>query len=269
MYKRAPMSSHSPRNTKANDRDPPPIATMLRLREDTAMPIYQQLETQLTTLIRDGLIAAGTTLPAERQLAETLGVSRATVQRCYNDLREHRLIRGHGRHGSIVEGEGIRLLPGMDRLKGFTQEMQELGRKPSTRVLEHAVVRDRQIASLFGLPSTARLLKLIRIRLGDDVPFSHETAWYNLQAAPFLEVADFYGSMYAQLAEHGLAMAYCDQTVEATSPTPAECAIFGFNEPHPCLLIKRRSFGRREVMLEYVEGLFRGDTYTYRLRLTV
>ena len=233
------------------------------------MPIYRQLESQLTTLIQDGRIPSGTTLPAERQLAEMLGVSRATVQRCYSDLRQRRLIRGLGRHGSIVEGEGARLLPGMDRLKGFTQEMQELGRKPSTRVLEHAVVYDRQIGSIFGLPSAARLLKLVRVRLGDDVPLSYETAWYNLQAAPFLEHGDFYGSIYAQLAEHGLPMAFCDQTVEATSPTPVECAIFGFSEPIPCLLIKRRSFGRCELMLEYVEGLFRGDTYTYRLRLTV
>jgi GntR family transcriptional regulator len=38
-------------------------------------------------------------------------------------------------------------------------------------------------------------------------------------------------------------------------------------QPLPCLLIKRRSYTHGEVMMEYVEGLFRGDTYSYRLRL--
>jgi len=231
------------------------------------MPIYQQLEEQLTSLIHDGRISAGTTLPAERQLAETLGVSRATIQRCYNTLRERRLIRAHGRNGSIVEGDGARLLPGMDRLKGFTQEMQELGRSASAKILEQAVVRDRQIASIFNLPSTAPLLKLVRIRYGDDMPLSYENAWYSLDVAPFLAQADVTRSIYAQLAQRNVGLAFCDQTIEAALPNEAESTIFGFETPVPCLLIKRRSYVRSEVMVEYVEGLFRGDAYTYRLRL--
>jgi len=255
-------------NTASLPSDPPEdpapraVASWLRIREDTAMPIYQQLEEQLTALIRDGRIAAGTTLPAERQLAETLGVSRATIQRCYATLRERRLIRAHGRNGSIVEGDG-----GMDRLKGFTQEMQELGRTPSARILEQVVVRDRQIASIFNLPSTAPLLKLVRVRYGDDMPLSYENAWYSLDVAPFLAHADVTGSIYTQLMQRGVALAFCDQTIEAALPNEAESAIFGFETPVPCLLIKRRSYVRSEAMVEYVEGLFRGDSYTYRIRL--
>ena len=48
------------------------LLDMPHLRDDTAMPMYQQLERQLTALIEDGSIAPGTTLPAERQLAERL-----------------------------------------------------------------------------------------------------------------------------------------------------------------------------------------------------
>ena len=48
------------------------------------MPRYQQLEQQLEVLISDGALPAGTVLPAERQLAESLGLSRATVQRAYH-----------------------------------------------------------------------------------------------------------------------------------------------------------------------------------------
>ena len=246
---------------------PESVASMLRLREDSAQPMYQQLQEQLVALIQQGRIAAGATLPAERHLADSLGVSRATIQRCYNTLREQRLIRGAGRHGSIVEGEGARLLPGMDRLKGFTQEMAELGRMPSTKILKKQVLCDRAIASLFGQKETARFLKLVRIRFGDDIPLSYETAWYSLEAAPFLEDADFAASIYAQLAAHGLSLAFCDQTIEATSPSAEECRVFEFTEPVPCLLIKRRSYARRELMVEYVEGVFRGDTYSYRLRL--
>lgn len=50
-------------------------------------------------------------------------------------------------------------------------------------------------------------------------------------------------------------------------PTVFECEIFGFAKPVPCLLIKRQSHMRNNTMVEYVEGIFRGDAYTYRLKL--
>ncbi|MGF9764381.1 GntR family transcriptional regulator [Microvirga sp. 0TCS3.31] len=244
------------------------LTDLVRLRSDTAMPLYQQLEQQLENLIRDGTLPAGTVLPAERQLAESLGLSRATVQRAYHTLRQRDLVTAQGRLGFLIQGSSPRLHPGMDRLKGFTEEMRLLGKVPSSRILERKVVSDRSIASIFGLPSPARFLKLVRVRYGDGVPLSREVAWYNLSAAPDLEHGDLSGSVYAFLAERcGMPLIYCDQTVEATMANEEECEIFGFAQPIPCLLIKRRSYTHGEVMMEYVEGLFRGDTYSYRLRL--
>lgn len=243
------------------------MPNLIALRDDTAKPLYQQLEDQLTHLIGEGVLPAGTTLPAERQLAEKLKISRATVQRCYNILRERKLLSAHGRLGSIVQGLGSRLHPGMDRLKGFTEEMHELGRVPSSRIMERAVVSNRSIASIFGLSSHALFLKLVRIRSGDDVPMSREVAWYNLQVVPDLPQADLTQSVYAVLQTLGAPLAFCEQTIEAAAPTQEECAVFGFEQPVPCLLIKRRSYGRDGGMVEYVEGLFRGDAYTYKLSL--
>ena len=232
------------------------------------MPLYQQLEQQLEALIKGGTVRAGTVLPAERQLAESLGLSRATVQRAYNTLRQHKLVAAQGRHGFLVQDTDPKLHPGMDRLKGFTEEMRLLGKSASSRILERTVVSDRSIASIFGMPSPAPFLKLVRVRYGDDVPLSREVAWYNLTEAPALEHSDLSGSVYAFLAERcGTPLIYAEQTVEATTPTSEECEIFGFCQPVPCLLIKRRSYTNGNVMMEYVEGLFRGDAYSYRLRL--
>jgi GntR family transcriptional regulator len=232
------------------------------------MPLYEQLEQQLETLIKDGALPVGTVLPAERQLAESLGLSRTTVQKAYNMLRHRKFLSAQGRRGFLIQGTGPRLHPGMDRLKGFTEEMRLLGRTASSRILERKIVSDRSIASIFGLPSPARFLKLIRVRYGDDIPLSREVAWLNLAAAPDLEHGDLSGSVYAFLAERcGTPLVYCDQTVEATTPNQEEREIFGFTQAVPCLLIKRRSYTHGDVMVEYVEGLFRGDTYSYRLRL--
>ena len=169
-------------------------------------------------MIADGTLGVGTTLPAERQLAKDLGISRATVQRCYNALRQRKLVGAFGRLGSIVQGPAGRLNTGMDRLKGFTEEMRELGRVPSSVILEKAVGRDRSIASLFGLPSDSRFLKVVRVRSGDGIPMSREVAWYSLTAAPDLPTKDLSQSIYAHLADEGVPLVDCEQTIEATLP---------------------------------------------------
>jgi GntR family transcriptional regulator len=131
------------------------------------------------------------------------------------------------------------------------------------------VTYDRQIASIFGLPSTVPFLRIVRIRRGDGIPLSLETAWYNLDAAPGVVEFDGSGSIYTYIGQVcGQPLAYCDQTIEAAQPTPDECAVFGLDLSVPCLLIKRRSHTQMDTMIEYVEGLFRGDMYRYQLRLS-
>ncbi|GJD79848.1 GntR family transcriptional regulator [Methylobacterium gregans] len=262
------MASDDSGAARAGLAERPSLMSLVRLRGDTAMPLYQQVEEQIYDLITSGLLPPGSVLPAERQLAESLGVSRVTVQRAYAALRQRKLLDSQGRRGFLVRTRPDQVQPGMDRLKGFTEEMRELGKIPSTRILDRIVVQDRSISSIFGLPANAPFLRLTRIRYGDEIPMSREVAWYNLGAAPALEHGDLTGSVYAFLAEHaGTRLVRCDQTVEATMPTAEECAIFDFEGPAPCLLIKRCSFTADAMMIEYVEGLFRGDMYRYRLTL--
>ncbi len=245
-----------------------PLHSLVSLERDAPQPLYVQLEEQIGALIENERLPAGVTLPPERQLAEALGISRATVQTSYNALRVRGLLGGRGRRGSVVQTSSpARLTPGMDRLKGFTQEMEEMGRVPSTRLLECQILTDRSVASLFGQRSDARFLHLVRVRCGDGQPMTVETAWYSLDIAPQLEAADPNSSIYAELNRIGLPLYFCDQTIETAMPSAAETEIFGFGEPTPCLLIKRRSHVRSGAMVEYVEGLFRGDAYIYRLRL--
>ena len=261
------MMKHPNSGPPWTEAQPIELKTLLRIRNDTAMPLHQQLERQIIELVKSGRLPPGATLPAERYLAETLGVSRGTVQRCYSALREMGIIVSDGRRGSTVQENAKRIAPGMDRLKGFTEEMKGLGRTPSTKILEKRIGKDPVAAAHFASEAHVPFLKLRRVRSGDDVPLSIETAWYNLELAPFLSSSDLTASIYAQLADNDVPLAYCEQTIETVYSNKRDGAIFGFPIPQPCLLLKRKSYSRNHLMVEYVEGLFRGDTFTYRMKL--
>ncbi len=243
------------------------LVDQLKLNSDTSEPYYLQLKRQLEVLIREGRLATGDTLPSERALAEALQLSRKTVKRCYDELRTSRQLGSQGRSGTVVLAPP-RVSPVMGRLKGFTEEMRELGMSASTRVMEHEVVRERTLASIFQRPSTAAFLRLVRVRLGDAVPMSREVAWYDLAAAPALEYWDTSGSAYAFLQERcDITLAQAEQSIEAVMSSAEESQVFGFTVPGPCLLIKRRTSSTAGQLIEYVEGTFRGDAYAYRLKL--
>lgn len=234
--------------------------------------LWRQLHAQLVSKLQQGVWASGTTLPSERDLAEQLGVSRITVKRSYDELRRTGWISsGSGRGGSTVLQPVPKLQAPLGQLKGFTQEMQELGKKASTRILLREVVRDRMIASVFGLPSNSSFLHLVRLRFGDDTPMTRENAWYDLGLAPAMVDWDGQGSAYDLLrSQCGLMLDNADQTVEAVLSTEEEASDFGLAEPLPCLLFKRHTrAGVNNQLVEYVEGLFRGDVYVYRMPLSV
>ncbi|MFA5984339.1 MAG: GntR family transcriptional regulator [Methylococcaceae bacterium] len=240
-----------------------------RLRPDPGVsaPVYQQLQERFTQMILSGEIGEGFSLPSERALAEALKISRTTVRRCYDELRAQDHISTHGRGGVKVKSPP-RISPKMGRLKGFTEEMNELGMRSSTQLLEREIVNDRTISSIFGRPSSAYFLKLVRLRYGDDIPLSRECAWYDLTLAPELANWDVAGSAYAFLSEHcQIALASAEQSIEAILSSEQENIAFGFQSPEPCLLIKRKTYTTTEAMVEYVEGTFRGDAYAYRVQL--
>ncbi|GAA4341404.1 GntR family transcriptional regulator [Pigmentiphaga soli] len=241
-----------------------------RLQRPAAVrgPYYVRLQREIQSLIDAGELGAGSGLPSERELAKALNISRSTVKRSYDRLREAQsLVSSQGRGGTAV-GPAPRVSPGMHRLKGFTEEMRELGLTPSARIVERAIAADRTVASIFGRPSQTAFLKLVRVRLADGVPMSREMAWFDLTVAPGMAEWDGEGSAYARLREHcGIELTWADQSVEAILSSPVEDAVFGFERPGPCLLLKRRSHSADDVLVEYVEGTFRGDAYAYRLKL--
>lgn len=244
------------------------ILGRLSLNPQTSEPYYAQLKRQITALIATGELPAGSNLPSERVLAEALQVSRTTVKRCYNDLRNENQLSTHGRGGTQVQPP-IHVRPALGKLKGFTEEMREQGMTASTHLVEHVQIQDRAIASIFGRPSTSTFLKLVRIRLADNVPMTREIAWYDLTLVPSMAQWDGIGSAYAFLRDQcGVTLAEAEQSIEAVLSQEDESAAFGFAEPSPCLLLKRKTMSATGKLAEYVEGTFRGDAYAYRLKLS-
>lgn len=71
-------------------------------RDDSARPAYVALADRVRLLVLDGRIPLGTRLPAERELAAQLGVSRTTVTAAYSELRDAGYLSSTRGSGSVA-----------------------------------------------------------------------------------------------------------------------------------------------------------------------
>ena len=121
-----------------------------------ALPLHARIQRAIRQLILDGALDAGHALPASRALAQSLGVSRDTVEAAYGQLHAEGFIDRSVGRGSVVS-EQVRRLPGRG------PERRAIGYPPQLRLSRrgHAMfegggVRDFVAPRAFapGVPET-------------------------------------------------------------------------------------------------------------------
>jgi GntR family transcriptional regulator len=75
---------------------------ILRVDPSSPIPPYEQIRSQIATMITIGTLPRGHRLPTIRQLAADLGLAGGTVGRAYRELEQGGFILSRGRNGTSV-----------------------------------------------------------------------------------------------------------------------------------------------------------------------
>lgn len=233
---------------------------------DRAAPKYYELRQWLRRHV-DGL-PPGTPLAPERALSEQFNVSRTTVRQALHDLAvEGRIVRQQGRGTFVAPPKVTQHL----RLTSYTHEMLEQGRRPSSRLIDVAVIAaDHDVAEHLELPERSPALRVERVRYADDEPMAVETVY--LDHARFPELGgqlDASSSLYTLLdTAYGVVPVAADETIETVLAPPSASRLLGTDSRTPMLLLTRRSRDQDGKPVEYVRSLYRGDRYRFSTRIS-
>ncbi len=132
------------------------------LDRDSEEPIYRQLIRHVRAQIESGTLPAGTRLPASRDLARQLNISRISVVNAYAELRAEGYLSAHAGRGTFVSGgrESIEsptsMMPSTARPNGQHAEMIGANNYPdrSLRELMRMARRPGVINFSTGAPPT-------------------------------------------------------------------------------------------------------------------
>jgi len=233
-------------------------------------PLYHQVKCIMLESITEGRLKPKDRLQAESELAKQYGVSKATIRHALGELeREGFIVRIQGR-GTFVAGSRVDLGP--FHLNSFTVQMEGRGMKPSSRILEQAVIpAEGEIADSLGVRHGRPLLRLKRIRLADGEPMGIQTAHIPLDLAPGLDGTAFRWetSLYEILRiSHRLTPARAFETHSAVALDPVQAHLLGTEPGAPALECRRLTLLESGTPLELVFSVMRGDRHRVVLELS-
>ncbi|MFC9711538.1 GntR family transcriptional regulator [Paenibacillus sp. JNUCC31] len=105
----------------------------IQINENSAEPLYHQIENQLRSLIITGQLGEGTHLPSIREFAGSLNCSVITVRRVYQDLENEGLLRTKQGTGTFVaeveagDRENYKLTAAREALQAAVQSGKAVG----------------------------------------------------------------------------------------------------------------------------------------------
>lgn len=240
-------------------------ADVLEFKADPrdSSPLYLQLARKLEQGIRSERYKPDQALPSERLLSEVLGVSRATARSAIEQLAQQKLIVKRRGSGNYVAPRATPLLEQpLSHLSSFSEELQRSGHVPSSRWIERKIAlakTDEQLS--LGLSSGARVSRLERLRLADDVVMAYEVSVLPLAILP--EPGAVEGSLYAYLTKSEKAPVRALQHIRAINADPRLAKRLGIPDREAVLFITRIGYLAAGQAVELTHSYCRSDYYDF------
>lgn len=238
---------------------------------ESGYALYRQVKQDLTRRIETGELAPGEALPPERELCERYGVSRPTIRQATQDLVRDGLLVVRRGVGTFVAEPRVRQQLGS--VLGFTEKMAREGRRASTRVLERSLHRASELEASVGselqVEPDGSVLRVVRLRLADDIPVMVETMHISPERFPGIDHLDLNTvSLYQALRErYGVRVAQLRETLEPVLLSDADAKLLNTRGRSPSIQATITSFDGSGRPVEHTTSRIRGDSSQYYIEV--
>lgn len=213
-------------------------------------PRYQAIADDLRSRLEGGEFGAGRLLPSEADLSAAYEVSRVTVRRALEVLRDDGLVASRQGFGWFAPADPVR--QSLGRLGTIEDQLVSGGVESTRQILDFAFVEaSGRVRSVLGTDS---VLKVRRRNLADDVPFALVTVWCPDALAADLSRADVETAPFYELLDTPLGGA--TQTIAAVVATPADGDLLDVPAGSALLRCERVTHDRDAIPVLLSEFLF-------------
>ena len=227
-------------------------------------PKYFQISREIIGRIQRGELLPGALVPSENELIEQHHVSNTTARKVLNELEKGGwAIRVKGKGTFVKEFAVVRTI---NRIFGFTRNMIEAGRKPSTTLLGLHLREQDHTQTINGRQFTLKgpLYEIERLRLADGIPMMKETRYISQRLCPGIQRRNLEHSLYEIFKKHyGIDLTEINQMLSAVVLDSTWFNVFEVTKSIPALRVEGASFCGKNIIVEMEDSIYRGDMYRF------
>ncbi|WP_223421567.1 GntR family transcriptional regulator [Tateyamaria pelophila] len=231
-------------------------------------PRYIQLRQRLTDGVEQGILAPGSPLPAEREIAAITDFSRVTVRKAIKSLADKGTIIQKQGSGSFISSKVAQIEQRLTRLTSFSEDMERRGKSVSSRWLERGLfMPSAEERNMLDLSRDANVARISRLRLADGQPMAIESASLPADILPNPLIVET--SLYEVLERDGHRPIRALQKISAINLASREAELLEVPPGDAGLRIVRISHLKDGRIAEFTQSLYRGDAYNFVAELTL
>ena len=229
-----------------------------------ARGVYLALREQ----IMSGRLSYGDKLPTEQRIAESHGVSRVTVRRALSVLVDAGLIKRRAGSGTTVSAQDVQQRTAMN-FNTLMPQLIEMGKKTTARLLSFSYKRSPDYVTRAMRWKTSQLIQVAtRVRLIDEIPFSHLTTYVPAKVAENYSENDLSTQpLFSLLERSGIRITNAHQTVSATLADPEIASSIRVAVGSALLSLNRVVRDGDGNGVEYLSALYRPDMFRLEMPL--
>ena len=232
--------------------------------EKYSPPKYFQISRDVVSMIQSGKLKPGTPVPSENEIIEKYKVSNTTARKALHELEKEGWVTRLKGKGTFVRD--FTVVRAINRIFGFTKNMIEAGRKPTTRLVGFHLRQTDHTQTINGRGFTLKgpFCEIERIRYADGIPMMKETRYISLGLCPDIQRRNLEQSLYTIFEkDYGIHLTEINQMLSAVVLEGEWLKPFQLEKPVPAFRVEGASFCGKDLIIEMEDSVYRGDMYRF------
>jgi GntR family transcriptional regulator len=237
-----------------------------------------EVATELKRRIDQGIYTSGQRLPSEREIAEELNVSRATIRGALTRLQAENIIDIIPRGGAIVRSSSSKVLIGpenpsiasgleLKRAGSFIRAMEAQGKQTLVRFIEPSsiIAADEEIGNKLKTTNDTQVLRRYRIHLIDKIPYRILDSYYLASLlGDLLGKDEGYIPLFKWMYEHtGQRATKAYERLNIRMPSSEEATLLNISRTQPVVDMDRWVWSDKSILFEYTRIIANAALHEY------
>ena len=224
---------------------------------------YEEVKRNLLEIISS--LSPNEKLPSERELIDSLGFSRPTIQKALNELEKSGMIYRKPRQGAFVADR--KLYKSLNKLMSFAEDLAQNGDVAFTKLLEYEIIpADEIIASKLNLQVGDDVAHVIRLRYKNGVPIIYDDSYF----APFsirgITCEELVTSIYQYIERHSYKVSMASEIFSADLVPEQIASYLEISKEKPTIKIDKVAFLSDNRPFEYTVSYKNPDKYSLEVK---